>query len=386
MKNLLILGCTGSIGTSALNIAREFPDRFSVVGLTAHKSKERLQELSKEFGNVPTCLTGVDSEEALERLINTCGADIVVNGIAGSPGLMPSVFVLRAGIDLALANKETIVMAGPLIARLAREHNCRILPVDSEHSAVFTLVEKFGSDSIGQIVLTASGGPFREKKSEDLPFMRPADALKHPTWNMGTKITIDSASLANKGLEVIEACRLFNISPDRVKVTVHPQSLVHSLIRTRDGVLYAQISPPDMRHPILTALTWPDFVPSSLEEWDITAGGTLNFYPPRMNDFPMLPLAYKSLSMASGPIAYNAANEIAVEAFLNGKIAFTQIAYVTDRILAMDWNKEPVTIDDVFLFDNKARQQAKKIVEDILCGIIPQSKTCLANRSWEVLG
>lgn len=386
MKNILILGCTGSIGTSALNIAREFPDRFNVVGLTAHKSKERLQELSKEFGNVPTCLTGVDSEEALERLINTCGADIVVNGIAGSPGLMPSVFVLRAGIDLALANKETIVMAGPLIARLAREHNCRILPVDSEHSAVFTLMEKFGSDSIGQIVLTASGGPFREKKSEDLPFMRPADALKHPTWNMGTKITIDSASLANKGLEVIEACRLFNISPDRVKVTVHPQSLVHSLIRTRDGVLYAQISPPDMRHPILTALTWPDFVPSSLEEWDITAGGTLNFYPPRMNDFPMLPLAYKSLSMASGPIAYNAANEIAVEAFLNGKIAFTQIAYVTDRILAMDWNKEPVTIDDVFLFDNKARQQAKKIVEDILCGIIPQSKTCLANRSWEVLG
>ncbi|MBP3416219.1 MAG: 1-deoxy-D-xylulose-5-phosphate reductoisomerase [Spirochaetaceae bacterium] len=386
MKNILILGCTGSIGTSALNIAREFPDRFNVVGLTAHKSKERLQELSKEFGNVPTCLTGVDSEDALERLINTCGADIVVNGIAGSPGLMPSVFVLRAGIDLALANKETIVMAGPLIARLAREHNCRILPVDSEHSAVFTLVEKFGSDSIGQIVLTASGGPFREKKSEDLPFMRPADALKHPTWNMGTKITIDSASLANKGLEVIEACRLFNISPDRVKVTVHPQSLVHSLIRTRDGVLYAQISPPDMRHPILTALTWPDFVPSSLEEWDITAGGTLNFYPPRMNDFPMLPLAYKSLSMASGPIAYNAANEIAVEAFLNGKIAFTQIAYVTDRILAMDWNKEPVTIDDVFLFDNKARQQAKKIVEDILCGIIPQSKTCLANRSWEVLG
>ncbi len=386
MKNILILGCTGSIGTSALNIAREFPDRFNVVGLTAHKSKERLQELSKEFGNVPTCLTGVDSEDALERLINTCGADIVVNGIAGSPGLMPSVFVLRAGIDLALANKETIVMAGPLIARLAREHNCRILPVDSEHSAVFTLVEKFGSDSIGQIVLTASGGPFREKKSEDLPFMRPADALKHPTWDMGTKITIDSASLANKGLEVIEACRLFNISPDRVKVTVHPQSLVHSLIRTRDGVLYAQISPPDMRHPILTALTWPDFVPSSLEEWDITAGGTLNFYPPRMNDFPMLPLAYKSLSMASGPIAYNAANEIAVEAFLNGKIAFTQIAYVTDRILAMDWNKEPVTIDDVFLFDNKARQQAKKIVEDILCGIIPQSKTCLANRSWEVLG
>lgn len=386
MKNILVLGCTGSIGTSALNIAREFPDKFKVVGLTAHKSKEKLQELSEEFGDVPTCLTGLESEEALERFISTCGADIAVNGIAGSPGLMPSVFVLRAGIDLALANKETIVMAGSLIARLAREHNCRILPVDSEHSAVFTLVEKFGSDSIGQIVLTASGGPFREKKSEDLPLMKPADALKHPTWDMGTKITIDSASLANKGLEVIEACRLFNVSPDRVKVTVHPQSLVHSLIRTRDGVLYAQISPPDMRHPILTALTWPELVPSSLEEWDIVAGGTLDFYPPRMSDFPMLPLAYRSLSMVSGPIAYNAANEIAVEAFLNGKITFTQIAYVTDRILAMDWSKEPVTIDEVFLFDNKARQQARRFVEDILCGTIPQSETCLTNRSWEVLG
>ena len=375
MKKLLILGCTGSIGTSALNIAREFPTKFKVVGLTAHHSQEKLQELSKEFGGVPVCLTGKESPEALEHLITTCGADIAVNGIAGSPGLMPSVYVLRAGMDLALANKETIVMAGPLVAQLAQKHQCRILPVDSEHSAVFTLVQKFGADAIKEIVLTASGGPFREKKREDLPFMKPADALKHPTWDMGTKITIDSASLANKGLEVIEACRLFGVTPDRVKVTVHPQSLVHSLIRTMDGVLYAQISPPDMRHPILTALTWPDFVPSSLEEWDIVSGGTLSFYPPRMDDFPMLPLAYKSLSMGAGPIAYNAANEVAVEAFLQEKISFTQIATVTEKVLEGDWSQEPVTIDEVFLFDKQARQQAKDVV--VACVLENKTeKTC----------
>ena len=319
--------------------------------------------MSCEFGGVPTCLTGKEPPEALEKLISTCGADIAVNGIAGSSGLLPSVLVLQAGMDLALANKETIVMAGPLVSQLAEQNGCRILPVDSEHSAVFTLVQKFGSDTIGQIVRTASGGPFREKPRGELPFVKPADALKHPTWDMGTKITIDSATLANKGLEVIEACRLFNVAPERVKVTVHPQSLVHSLIRTTDGVLYAQISPPDMRHPILAALTWPDFIPSSLEEWDITAGGTLNFYPPRLDDFPMLPLAYKALLQNAGPIAYNAANEVAVAAFLAEKISFAQIATITEQVLAEDWCREPVTIQDVFLFDRQARQLAQQLVE-----------------------
>ena len=164
---------------------------------------------------------------------------------------------------------------------------------------------------------------------------------------------------------MIEACRLFNVPPERVKVTVHPQSLVHSLVRTTDGVLYAQISPPDMRHPILTALTWPEFVPSSLEEWDITAGGTLNFYPPRMDDFPMLQLAYKALLQNAGPIAYNAANEVAVAAFLAEKISFTQIAAVTERVLEYDWQREPVTIQDVFLFDSQARQLAQQLVEKL---------------------
>lgn len=368
MKKILVLGCTGSIGTSTLDVVREFPERFKVAGLTAHSSGRRLQELADEFGGVPTCLTGREPADALQKLVSSCGADIAVNGIAGSPGLMPSVQVLEAGMDLALANKETIVMAGPLVAGLAERNGCRILPVDSEHSAVFTLAQKFGPQSISQIVLTASGGPFRQTSREDLALVTPADALRHPTWDMGTKITIDSATLANKGLEVIEACRLFNVPPERVSVAVHPQSLVHSLIRTADGVLYAQISPPDMRHPILSALAWPDFVPSSLEEWDISAGGSLEFFPPRTDDFPMLPLAYRALSQGAGPIAYNAANEVAVAAFLQERISFTQIAAVTGMVLEGDWSREPVTIGEVFLFDGQARRQAQRLVDEIACG------------------
>lgn len=365
MKKILVLGCTGSIGTSTLNIVREFSQDFSVVGLTAHSSEKKLVELSKEF-NAPYCLTGKVSPKELSEFFVASKADIAVNGIAGAAGLLPSVMVLESGIDLALANKETIVMAGPLVEKLAQQHNCSIYPVDSEHSAVFTLVKKFGTEAVKEVVLTASGGPFRETPKEKLPFMKPSDALKHPTWNMGQKITIDSASLANKGLEVIEACRLFKVKPEQVKVTVHPQSLIHSLIRTTDGVLYAQISPPDMRHPILTALMWPSFVPNSLEEFDITAQGTMTFTPPRFMDFPMLSLAYKALNMGeSATIAYNAANEVAVAAFLEEKILFTDIAKVTEKVLEEDWSMDVTSIEEVFAFDTRGRQCAHVVIENL---------------------
>ena len=365
MKKILVLGCTGSIGTSTLNIIRKFSQDFSVVGLTAHSSEEKLIELSKEF-NAPYCLTGKTSVQQLEDFITASHADIAVNGIAGAAGLLPSVMVLKAGIDLALANKETIVMAGPLVEKLAQQHNCSIYPVDSEHSAVFTLVNKFGSASVKEVILTASGGPFRNTPKEKLAFMKPSDALKHPTWNMGQKITIDSASLANKGLEVIEACRLFKVKPEQVKVTIHPQSLIHSLIKTTDGVLYAQISPPDMRHPILTALMWPTFVPNSLEEFDITSEGTMTFTPPRFEDFPMLSLAYKALSMGeSATIAYNAANEVAVSAFLKEQILFTDISSVTEKVLEQDWSMDVTSIQEVFSFDDRGRQLAQAAVETL---------------------
>ena len=365
-KKIIILGCTGSIGTSTLNIIREFSDKFSVAGLTAHSSEIKLQQLANEFNNPPTLLTKNANVEDLKNFIAKCNADIAVNGIAGSAGLIPSILVLEAGLDLALANKETIVMAGEMIKKLAKKNNSRILPVDSEHSAIFSLIEKYGKDSIQEIILTASGGPFRNLQKSELSKVTVKDALKHPTWNMGQKITIDSASLANKGLEVIEACKLFDINPENIKVVVHPQSLVHSLIRTKDGVVYAQISPPDMRHPILTALTWPNFLSNSLEQLDFSKQFSLDFIPPRFSDFPMLDLAYKALKKRGAyTIAYNAANEIAVEAFLQNKIKFTDISKITNKILDMEWSENPVTFDQVFLFDKQIRETANDLIASV---------------------
>ncbi|MBO5236022.1 MAG: 1-deoxy-D-xylulose-5-phosphate reductoisomerase [Spirochaetaceae bacterium] len=363
-KKVLVLGCTGSIGTSTLDIIRDFPDLFSVAGILAHNSEEKIKALSKEFGGVNFFLTKNSTTTQLEEFIINSQADIVVNGISTSAGLFPSVVALKAGMDLALANKETIVMAGKIIKKIAKENNANILPVDSEHSAVFSLINRYGKDSVKEIILTDSGGPFREFPTEKLNNVTPSDALKHPTWQMGQKITIDSATLANKGLEVIEACQLFDVTTEQVKVVVHPQSLVHSLIKTNDGVLYAQVSPPDMKHPILTALTWPNFVCNKLEELDITAGCQLSFFPPRYQDFPMLSLAYHAAkNHGAYSIAFNAANEVAVPAFLNGQISFCGISNLTKDVLDENWTENPVTIEDVFLFDNKARQLAKSLLE-----------------------
>ena len=259
MKRVLILGCTGSIGKSSIDIVQNMSEDFTVCGLQAHSNKDELLKLSKKF-NCPTLLSSEDnSEEAFNKLIDESKPDIVVNGIAGARGLIPSKLVLENGIDLALANKETIVMAGPLIKKLAKKNNVKLIPVDSEHSAIFNLVENFGSENISKIVITASGGPFREYTSEQLKNVTVEQALKHPTWNMGTKITIDSSTLANKGLEVIEAAYLFDVTHEQIEVVVHPQSLIHSLVRTKDGMLYAQISNPDINHPIFGALCWPNY-------------------------------------------------------------------------------------------------------------------------------
>ncbi|OJF77688.1 MAG: 1-deoxy-D-xylulose-5-phosphate reductoisomerase [Treponema sp. CETP13] len=375
MKKIVVLGCTGSIGTSTLNIIREFPDRFTVCGLTAHTKRKELYTISKEFDCLNALLTSED-ENASKKVIANSDADIVVNGIAGAAGLAPSVYTLQQGIDLALANKETIVMAGSIIKKLASTNHCRILPVDSEHSAIFNLIENYGHDAVDSIIITASGGPFRTWPKDKLASIKPEDALKHPTWDMGQKITIDSASLANKGLEVIEASKLFDIPANKIKVTVHPQSIIHSLIQTKDGVLYGQLSKPDMRHPILSALSWPEYVPNSLEKLDLTAligtaskskpsgeGLNLQFFPPRLQDFPMLNLAYKALETKGAyTIAYNAANEIAVAAFLQNSIKFTDIPIVTQSVLKADWHKNPVTFDDVLLFDEKARQLTQTVI------------------------
>ncbi|MBQ8679156.1 MAG: 1-deoxy-D-xylulose-5-phosphate reductoisomerase [Treponema sp.] len=365
MKKILVLGATGSIGSSTLGILRNQRDRFVCCGLTANSKKAELEALSKEF-SCPSSLTKTDGIDGIKRLLDETKPDIVVNGIAGSAGLLPSMTVLEAGLDLALANKETVVMAGPLMFEAAKKSGSRILPVDSEHSAIFTLTHQCKKENIDKIIITASGGPFRTFPREKLASVTVADALKHPTWDMGVKITIDSATLGNKGLEVIEAVRLFDVKASQVQVVVHPQSVIHSLVRTKDGIVYGQFSEPDMKHPILQALDWPEVKSDFMKPFDLTdtADGkrTLTFEKPRMDDFPMLALAFESAEKGgSYPIVFNAANEIAVQAFIDGKIGFLQIGEMVANVLhGSDWSKIPRDLSDVFEADRLAREMAKK--------------------------
>ena len=362
MKRVLVLGCTGSIGTNAINIIKNMPQDFMLCGVQAHNNKERLTEIS-EKAKCPSLLTGEDnSPEAFQKLIEQSKPDIVVNGISGAAGLLPSKLVLENGINLALANKETIVMAGPLIKELAYDKGVKIIPVDSEHSAIFCLSEKIGKENISKIIITASGGPFRTLTKAELEQVTVEQALNHPTWQMGKKITIDSATLANKGLEVIEAARLFDATADNIEVVIHPQSLIHSLVRTKDGMLYAQISEPDMKHPILNALTWPDNKENFLEPFELF-DKTMTFFKPRLQDFPMLSYAFECVKFGKAyPIAFNAANEVAVNAFLEEKITFQTISRIVRSVLDKNWNKKIVTFEDVFEADDEARKYAAELI------------------------
>ena len=362
MKKVLVLGCTGSIGTNALKIADNMPEDFSVCGLQANLNEKKLAELSKKY-NCPSLLTSKDSSQAaFQKLIEQSKPDIVVNGIAGSAGLLPSKITLQNGIDIALANKETIVMAGPLIKELAQSKNAKILPVDSEHSAIFNLVEKIGKKNISKIIITASGGPFRNYTKQQLENVTLEQALNHPTWKMGPKITVDSSTLANKGLEVIEAAFLFDVNAEQIEVVVHPQSLVHSLVRTNDGMLYAQISDPDMKHPIFSALTWPENKKTYLPPFELF-DKEMTFFKARTDDFPLLDYAFECAKLKNCyPVAFNAANEVAVHAFLDGKIKYTKIAKIVRQVLDKGWNTELDSFETVFESDKKARKIATELI------------------------
>lgn len=378
-KRIIVLGCTGSIGKSTLELVREFPELFEVAGLQAHTNEKELLDLGKEFSCTQLCLTGKNigadvlnsriiyyGKSSINNLIKYTEADIVVNGISGAEGLIPSVTTLKSGKNLALANKETMVMAGSIIKKIAKENNVKILPVDSEHSAIFSLIEKCGIENIANITITASGGAFKNFSKDELENATLEQALQHPTWNMGPKITIDSATLANKGLEVIEANQLFDLPAEKINVVIHPQSLVHSFVQTNDGDLYAQISKPDMRHPILTALTYPDVIENSLDKIDFTKPFQMEFLPPRFDDFPMLNLAYDVLKKGgSYPIVYNAVNEIAVGAFRNKQIKFTEIAKLVEKTMALDWSKNCTEIDEVVQIDYQARNNALQILKEL---------------------
>jgi len=358
-KRIAVPGATGSIGKSSLDVISRNRDNFEIVLLSAHSRRRELDELKNQWPSAVCVLTGEkDGKEKLNSALKDVKADLVINGIAGGAGLEPSVAAIEAGSNLALANKETVVMAGKLIFRLAEEKNVKIIPVDSEHSAIFHLLNAHACAEVSEIILTASGGPFRKFSLKEMESVTVKDALAHPTWNMGKKITIDSATMANKGLEIIEACYFFNIHPDKIKVAVHPQSVVHSMIRLCNGVVYAQLSKPDMRHPIHDALYWPKTSPLNLEPLNFDCL-TLEFEKPDLQKFPMLSLAWGAARRGGlYTCAYNAANEEAVKAFLDEKIGFLDIACVVAAILEKDWAFDYSDIKTVLKADADSRQLA----------------------------
>ena len=374
MKKIIVLGASGTIGQNTIDIIRRFSDRFELAGVSVHTKSGVLDALRAEFHFQNFAVT--DSAAAsqydikhrsLERFLTETPADIVVNGIAGAAGLQASLVAVRTHRTLALANKESIVMAGDFLQKEAEKYRSVIIPVDSEHSAIYSLIRAYGRDAVERLIITASGGPFRTWTRERIQGATLQDALKHPTWTMGAKITIDSASLANKALEVIEAVQLFDVPTDRITVAVHPSSIVHSMVQLKGGEVYAQLSPPDMRNPIFTALSYPEEPPPYLAPLDFSKPLDLHFEPPRLEDFPMLSLGFTAARKKAGyPIAFNAANEQAVAAFLRGKIRFVHLAEITGMVMQEDWSSVPKDVADVMQIDKAARRRADVIIEHLM--------------------
>jgi 1-deoxy-D-xylulose-5-phosphate reductoisomerase len=382
MKRLALLGSTGSIGEQTLAVVEAFPERFRAVALGAGRNVEKLAAQVERFQ--PELVSVADAERARalrERLagrpveiavggggleaVARHPADLVVAGLVGAVGLRPTLAAIQAGRNVALANKEVLVMAGAVVLREVRRQGVVLLPVDSEHSAIFQALSGQRREDVARIVLTASGGPFRTWSADRMARATPRQALRHPNWDMGPKITIDSATLLNKGLEVIEARWLFDVPPERVDVVVHPQSVIHSLVEFVDGSVLAQLGLPDMRVPIALALSHPERLPLGLPRLDLAAVGELDFESPDRKRFPCLELAYAALRGGeAAPAVLNAANEVAVEAFLGGSISFPAIAEtnaaVLEDFLARDGSAPLGDLDDVLAADGWARRAARE--------------------------
>ena len=383
MKRLAILGSTGSIGQSTLSIVEQFPDRYSVTSLACGRN---IDEAFAQAVRWRPKLVSVATEELASQLASrlrqanivgidvahgTSGtvavsthpeADFVVSAIVGVAGLEATHAAILAGKPVGLANKECMVAAGEILTAAAREHNVPILPIDSEHNAVHQCLRVGAHNEVKAIWLTASGGPFRQTPLADFATITPAQALKHPTWVMGRRITIDSATMLNKGLEVIEACRLFDLPPSQVRVIVHPQSTVHSMVEYVDGSILAQISVTDMRLPILYALAYPERAASTLT-FDLASLRHLDFEEPDFERFPCLRLSFEAAEKGGAhAIALNAADEVAVEAFLDGKIPFMGIPRTIEKVLASTSEAHPTTIEQVLATDREARQKANEFV------------------------
>jgi len=383
LKRLCILGSTGSIGTSTLSIVESYPERFAVASLAAGRNLDlafaqcrqwrpqlisvATEELAGELSSRLKAAGLADTEvvygtAGTVRAATLPGVDFVVSAIVGLGGLEATHGAVAAGKQVGLANKEAMVAAGEILTRLARDRKVPLLPIDSEHNAIHQCLRGGSQAEVHRIWLTASGGPFRQLPADQFQHVTVEQALRHPTWVMGRRVTIDSATLLNKGLEIIEACRLFDLPPSAVRVTVHPQSAVHSLVEFVDGSILAQISVTDMRLPILYALSYPERVPSELT-FDMATLGQLSFEPPDFARFPCLGLAYQAAETGGAAcIALNAADEVAVEAFLEGTIPFTSIPRTIEAVLEVTPSRHPETIQEVLQLDEEARRMAHRVV------------------------
>src|SRR5438874_8455670 len=405
-KRVVILGATGSIGESALKVARDIPDRMEIVGLAANSNAEKLAAAANETRAQSVCLvdeTKIDAlkrkleykprvftgEEGLREIACLTDAEMVLIAIVGTAGLRPALSAIEAGKDLAVASKEILVMAGEIVMREARDNDVNVLPVDSEHNAIFQCLEGKRSpfnaqrptpnrkrsmldlgrctldvSDVRRIILTASGGPFRETPRKEFESITPEQALKHPTWNMGPKITIDSATLFNKGLEMIEAHWLFDVEMKRVEVVIHPQSIVHSMVEFTDGSTLAQLSYSDMCFPIQYAVTWPDRVPNTLPPLDFSKLSKLEFFTPRYGDFPALNLARRAGETGGTlPAVMNAANEIAVAAFLDRQVHFPDIWQIVEEVMNRHTRVAHPDLDAILRADQWARAEAARHVK-----------------------
>ena len=378
MKRIAVLGSTGSIGTQTLDVCRRLG--YEIVALAAGSNAELLEKQAREFS--PKLVAAADENAARRLSIALSGTgitvlggeravleaaaaecDIVLNAVTGIAGLRPTIAAVEAGNDIALANKETLVAGGRRVMDYAAEHGVKILPVDSEHSAIFQCLQAKGDYArIKKLILTASGGPFFGKTAAELENMRPEDALRHPTWSMGKKVTIDSASMANKGLEIIEAAHLFDVEQNNIDVVIHRESIVHSLVQFTDNSVLAQLGVPDMRTPIQYALTWPERESEAAAELDLANVGTLHFHRQDEKTFPSTGLARYALDKGgTATAAFNAADEIAVAAFLDGKIKFTDIPKIIEKTIEKEFAKGN-SFEEVFYTDSEARKFASALV------------------------
>lgn len=382
IKRVAILGSTGSIGTQSLEVISHFPEQFVVTVLTAGRNAELLIKQAKTFQPEVVVLCDEQAyqkakselqpigiqvllgEQALEDVMLRDGSDLVITALVGSVGLKPTVAAIKSGKDIALANKETLVVAGEVIKKLVEEYQVQLFPVDSEHSAIYQCLIGERRDDLEKVILTASGGPFRGRNRQQLAAVSKKEALRHPNWSMGAKITIDSASMMNKGLEVIEAKWLFDLEPKQIDVIVHPQSIIHSLVQFTDGSLKAQLGLPDMRLPIQYALGSPGRLNNSFERFDFLAYPELTFEKVDLEVFRNLKLAFQALDAAgNSPCVLNAANEIAVDAFLKDQIAFLDMSEIIEETLCQVEYRRSCTLEDYILEDERSRAVARSLIK-----------------------